>query len=183
MQNYIAILRGINVSGQKIIKMAELRDHLASLGFSNLVTYIQSGNIVFRSEAKENAVLEEMIHQNIKENYAFDVPVIVRSQKEWQAVVDRFPFNLEDYDIKRIGVVYLKSSPAQIPTEEINTYKATSDKIVYEEKEIYLYVSDGFGSSKLTNNVFERKLKMPSTTRNWKTTLKLLEMTLAATTA
>ncbi len=176
MQTYIAILRGINVSGHKIIKMAELREHLVSLGFSNLATYIQSGNIVFQSYAKENAELEELIHQNIKINYGFDVPVIVRTKTEWQSVVDKFPFNTTDYDIKRIGVVYLKEKSASIPIDEINKFKTDNDELVYEDKEIYLYMPDGFGVSKLTNNVFERKLKVSTTTRNWRTTLKLLEI-------
>ena len=176
MQTYIAILRGINVSGHKIIKMAELREHLASLGFSNLTTYIQTGNIVFQSEEKESAELEEMIHQNIKDNYGFDVPVIVRTKIEWNAVIDRFPFNLDSYDIKRIGVVYLKERATHIPTDEIDKFRAAKDELVYEDKEIYLYMPDGFGNSKLTNNVFEKKLNVSTTTRNWKTTMKLLEL-------
>ncbi len=176
MQTYIAILRGINVSGHKIIKMAELREHLASLGFSNLTTYIQTGNIVFQSNSMENSVLEEKICNNIKDNYGFDVPVIVRSQEEWQNVVDRLPFNLDENDITRVAVTYLKEKPAQIPLEEINKFKAVNDQLVFEGKEVYLHIPDGFGKSKLTLDVLERKLKVSATTRNWKTTIKLLEM-------
>lgn len=176
MKTYIAILRGINVSGHKIIKMAELRKHLASLGFSNLATYIQSGNIIFQSTSEENSVLEEKIHQNIKENYGFDVPVIVRSQEEWQKVVDRFPYSLGDHEINRLAVVYLKEKPTHTPEEEINKFRTANDEVVYADKEVYLYMPDGFGVSKLTNNVFERKLKVAATSRNWKTTIKLLEL-------
>lgn len=176
MQTYIAILRSINVSGQKIIKMAELREHLSSLGFSNLTTYIQSGNIVFQSEEKENSILESEIQQNIKVNYGFDVPVIVRTKDEWQKVVDDFPFNTEECDVTRLGFTFLKNKPAHIPVEEINKFKAVNDELVYDDKEIYLHIPDGFGKSKLTINVIERKLKVSATTRNWKTTQKLLEM-------
>lgn len=174
MQTYIAILRGINVSGQKIIKMAELREHLASLGFHNLTTYIQSGNIVFQCDKEENSLLEDKIQQNIKINYGFDVPVIVRSLSEWQMIVDKFPFNFKECDITRLGVTFLKNKPAHIPLEEINKFKAENDELVYEDKEIYLHIPDGFGKSKLTVNVIERKLKVSATTRNWKTTIKLL---------
>ncbi len=176
MQIYIAILRGINVSGQKIIKMAELRDHLSSLGFANLTTYIQSGNIVFQTESEKNYLLEDKIHQNIKKNYGFEVPVIVRSQAEWKRIIDRFPFNIEECDINRLGFTFLKDKPAHIPEEEIDKFKAVNDELVFEEKEIYLHIPDGFGKSKLTVNVLERKLNVSATTRNWKTTQKLLEM-------
>lgn len=174
MQTYIAILRGINVSGQKIIKMAELRDHLSSLGFINLTTYIQSGNIVFQTKQEENPILEEKIHQNIKKNYGFDVPVIVRSLTEWQKVVSKFPYNNEDNDINRLAVTFLKEKPTPNLHEEIDKFKAPNDEIVYDDIEIYLHIPNGFGKSKLTNNVFERKLKVSATTRNWKTTIKLL---------
>lgn len=176
MQTYIAILRGINVSGQKIIKMAELREHLSSLGLTNLSTYIQSGNIVFQSNAEENVVLEDKIHKNIKANYGFDVPVIVRSKQEWQLIIDRFPFNIKHCDVTRLGFTFLKNKPAHFPLEEIAKFKAAKDEVVYEDKEIYLHIPDGFGKSKLTVNVLERKLKVSATTRNWKTTQKLLEM-------
>ena len=176
MQTYIAILRGINVSGQKIIKMAELRDHLAMLDFKNLTTYIQSGNIVFQSEILENNKLEEKIHENIKKKYGFDVPVIVRSLEEWQKVVDGFPFKTEDCDINRLAFTFLKNKPAQVPVEEIAKFKAVNDEVVYADKEIYLHIPDGFGKSKLTNNILERKLKVTATTRNWKSTQKLLEI-------
>jgi len=176
MQTYIAILRGINVSGQKIIKMAELRDHLSSLGFTNLTTYIQSGNIVFQYDAKGNSVLENKIHQNIKANYGFDVPIIVRTKEEWQKVVDNFPYNIDELDIKRIAVTFLKEEPSQFQEDEFDKFKTLNDEMVYIGKEIYLHIPDGFGKSKLTNNIMERKLKVSATTRNWKTTQKLLEM-------
>ena len=176
MQTYIAILRGINVSGQKIIKMAELREHLASLDYANLTTYIQSGNIVFQSELTENTILETRIHDKIKEVYGFEVPVIVRTKEEWQKVVDEFPFNLNEVDVKRIGITFLKEKPSQLQEEEFEKYKALDDEISFGSKEIYLHIPDGFGNSKLTNNVFEKKLNVAATTRNWNTTQKLLGM-------
>jgi uncharacterized protein (DUF1697 family) len=176
MQTYIAILRGINVSGHKIIKMAELRDHLASLGFSNLATYIQSGNIVFQAKTESNSVLEEKIHQIIKDNFGFDVPVIVRTLQEWEQVVKQFPFNMEETDIRCVGVSFLKEEPTHFEQADYEKYKAAEDEIVISKKEIYLLIPDGFGNSKLTINVFEKKLKVAATTRNWNSTVKLLAM-------
>ncbi len=112
MQTYIALLRGINVSGQKRMKMADLRTHLASLGFSNLTTYIQSGNIVFQTKPKENEVLEALIQENILANYGFKVPVLVRSLPQWEEVVSQLPFNLTTADSSKIFVFFLHRAPA-----------------------------------------------------------------------
>lgn len=176
MQTYIAILRGINVSGHKIIKMAELREQLSSLHFSNLATYIQSGNIVFQSKEEKASILEEKIHLLIKNQYGFDVPVIVRTQQEWKEVVSAFPFNLEEVDTKHIGFIFLKEKPKKFVPSDYEKFKATEDNIVYNGKEIYLHIPGGFGPSKLANNIFEQKLGVSATTRNWNTTLKLLAM-------
>ena len=175
MQTYIAILRGINVSGQKLIKMDKLREALASLGFSNLATYIQSGNVVFQAATEDNLTLAQKIHNRIEEIFGFDVPVIVRTQGEWQQVVDCFPFEGKT-ELNRLMITFLEEKPAHIPKEEIDSLKASKDEVVYGEKEIYLYVPDGYGKSKLDNNTLERKLKVRATTRNWKTTLTLLKM-------
>lgn len=175
MQTYIAILRGINVSGQKKIKMDELREALASLGFSNLATYIQSGNVVFQATPEDGLSLAQKIHECIEEAFGFDVPVLVRSLEEWQGVVDRFPFKGIE-ELNRLMVTFLEEKPAHIPVEEIDALKASKDEVVYGEREVYLYVPDGYGKSKLDNNTLERKLKVRATTRNWKTTLTLLEM-------
>ncbi|MCB0494539.1 MAG: DUF1697 domain-containing protein [Cyclobacteriaceae bacterium] len=175
MQTYIAILRGINVSGQKLIKMDKLREALASLGFSNLATYIQSGNVVFQAANEDNLTLAQKIHNRIEKIFGFDVPVLVRSLDEWQQVVDNFPFEGIE-EMNRLLVTFLEEKPAYIPKEEIDTLKASKDEVVYGEQEVYLYVPDGYGNSKLDNNTLERKLKVRATTRNWKTTLTLLEM-------
>lgn len=175
MQAYIAILRGINVSGQKKIKMDELREALASLGFSNLTTYIQSGNVVFQATPEDNLVLAQKIHNRIEESFGFDVPVLVRSIDEWQQVVDNFPFKGIE-ELNRLLVTFLEEKPTRVPKEDIDALKASRDQVVYGEKEIYLYVPDGYGNSKLNNNTLERKLNVRATTRNWKTTLTLLQM-------
>lgn len=175
MQTYIAILRGINVSGQKIIKMAELREQLSALGFSNLTTYIQSGNVIFKSIKKPNLELENSIQQKIKEAFGFDVPVIVRSIEDWQKVVDAFPFK-KGLEPIRLLITFLKSEPENIPYEEIDKLKAKDDEIEIGQKEIYLYVPNGYGKTKLNNTTLERKLNVTATTRNWKTISTLLNM-------
>ena len=101
---YIALLRGVNVSGQKKIKMAELRKHLAELSFQNIQTYIQSGNIIFQSSAKnlDKSVYEQKIAAKIKEKYGFDVPVLVLTTAELEDAISNHPYsNRPENDRKR----------------------------------------------------------------------------------
>ena len=114
MNNYIALLRGINVSGQKLIKMAELREHLADLPFENIKTYIQSGNIVFKSGIDSKPELEALIHSMIKEKYGFEVPTLVKTPKDFTDALEKNPFKQEESeDPKRLYLTFLSSKPEQ----------------------------------------------------------------------
>jgi uncharacterized protein (DUF1697 family) len=167
---YIAILRGINVSGSKKLPMAELRTLLAKLDFQKVQTYIQSGNVVFASDEKNQEKLGEQISEAIKKQYDYDVPVLVKTIAEWKTAMANNPFT--DKDISKQGITFL----ATIPTVTDFEIDSKDDEFKIINSEVYLYCPNGFGRSKLTNNLFERKLKTQATTRNWKTIHKLLEM-------
>ncbi len=167
---YIAILRGINVSGSKKLPMAELRALLSNLGFENVQTYIQSGNVVFKSEEKDQKKLESQISEAIKKQYDYDVPVFVITISQWKIAMAKNPFIEED--ISKQAITFL----ATIPTETTFEIESKGDQYKIIDSEVYLYCLNGFGRSKLNNNLFERKLKTQATTRNWRTIHKLLEM-------
>lgn len=167
---YIAILRGINVSGSKKLPMAELRTLLAKLDFQKVQTYIQSGNVVFTSDEKNQEKLGEQISEAIKKQYDYDVPVLVKTIAEWKTAMANNPFT--DKDISKQAITFL----ATTPTETDFDIDSKDDEFKIINSEVYLYCPNGFGRSKLTNNLFERKLKTQATTRNWKTIHKLLEM-------
>jgi uncharacterized protein (DUF1697 family) len=167
---YIAILRGINVSGSKKLPMAELRDLLSNLNLSNVKTYIQSGNAVFTSNEKGQKKLENQISEAIKKKYDYDVPVLVKTIEQWKKAMANNPFTAED--ISKQAITFL----ASIPEETTIDIDSKDDQFQIIASEVYLYCPNGFGRSKLTNNLFERKLKTQATTRNWKTINKLLEM-------
>ncbi|AXG69990.1 hypothetical protein KORDIASMS9_02219 [Kordia sp. SMS9] len=167
---YIAILRGINVSGSKKLPMAELRILLSKLGFENVQTYIQSGNVVFKSEEKDQKKLERQISEGIKKQYDYDVPVLIKTIAQWKTAMANNPFTKED--ISKQAITFLATTPT-VTDFDIDS-KGDEFKII--NTEVYLYCPNGFGRSKLTNNLFERKLKTQATTRNWKTIHKLLEM-------
>ena len=165
MPTNISMLRGINVSGQKIIKMEALKNLYASLNFKNVKTYIQSGNVIFECRETSPEILKKKIENKIKEKFGFDVVVFIRTKKELQKIIENNPFKNED----GLYVTFLTSVPSFVPTEEINKIKSSSEKFVVSGKEIYFFCPNGYGKTKLSNNFFEKKLKVSATTRNWKT--------------
>ena len=175
MTTYISMLRGINVSGQKKIAMAELKKLYESLGFKNVQTYIQSGNVIFEYSDANLSKLISKIEKKIKEYFGFDVLVLIRTKDEFQKLIENTPFSKKDNN--KLHVTFLSSIPTDSPIEEINKVKYKSEEFFISGKEIYLFCPNGYGKSKLSNNFFERKLKLSATTRNWKTITKLLEIT------
>jgi uncharacterized protein (DUF1697 family) len=178
MQNYIAILRGINVSGQKKILMEDLRDLLKEMKLQDAKTYIQSGNIVFKSEGKlSNEKLAAKIESGIKKKFGFDVPVIVRSEAEWKKAMASNPF-LKDKKAnpERMYITFLSAAPEKKLADDLRSFSSQPDQFHIAGSEIFLHCPVSYGETKLSNNFFEKKLKVKATTRNWKTVNALLEM-------
>ncbi len=178
MKKQIALLRGINVSGQKLIKMEALRESMKNLGLKDVSTYIQSGNVLFVSDDSQS-VLQQKISAKIMDDFGFEVSVIVVAPDELEIAVAENPFaseTPEDSTQPYIGFL------SDIPTEE--NLKALSDTDFGKDrwavigKRIYLWYADSAGNTKLSNAVIERKLKVVSTARNWKTTKKLIALSL-----
>jgi len=175
MQQYIVLLRGINVGGHRKIKMADLRQLLADVGYSTVQTYIQSGNILLTWEGKDVDLLVQNLTTLIKEQYGFAVPVIVRTVPTMRAVLSRHPYS--DQEPAKLLVTFLSKLPLTEKIAAIETdFISSTDKFKIIGQEIYLYCPNGYGKSKLTNDFWERKLAVQATTRNWKTTNKLVAM-------
>ncbi len=175
MESKVAILRGINVGGKRKILMADLRTFCEKLGFKDVKTYIQSGNVVFKSE-KDSVYLEDSLEKTIKKEYGFDVPVIVRSWDELKNSVNNNPFYKDNIDISHLYLTFLKTNANDDKVKLVKETKCEPDKFVISNKDIYIYCEGKYHKSKLTNNFYENKLKVGATTRNWKTVLKLLEL-------
>ena len=150
--------------------MIELRSLLNELGFQNVQTYIQSGNIILESDKSKSEICE-IIKEGVKAKFDYDVPVIIRTIPEWKKAIENYPFPLENEKI--VGFTFLDRK-SEITEIEINNLGEDQFKI--ENYVVYFYCPNGFGKSKITNNLFERKLKVTATTRNLRTTLKLLEL-------
>ncbi len=178
---YVALLRGINVSGHKKIKMADLTLLLTELGFTEVSTYIQSGNIVFLASEQQQDELEIIIKEAIKTQYSFDVPVIVLNKEQFRLVHDNIPlkqFNVSDIveEGSRVGISFLSKQPTPEASDKLLSYVIEPEKLIITHKTVYLHCPQGFGKTKLSNNFFENKLKVSATTRNWKTVVKINQM-------
>jgi uncharacterized protein (DUF1697 family) len=178
MKTYICLLRGINVSGHKIIKMATLRDSFESLGFENITTYIQSGNIVFKSSENGIKELQKIIHQMLLNDYGFDITVIVLRSQELKKASENNPFEKDSTkDPKKFYVVFLQEQPPQENIEKLSEVDYSPEEFVIDDKIIYFYAANGAHKAKMNNILFEKKLMVKATSRNWRTVQKLLEMT------
>ncbi|WP_303318260.1 DUF1697 domain-containing protein [Flavivirga abyssicola] len=174
MKTYIALLRGINVSGQKKIPMAELRDLLTNSGLEHVQTYIQSGNVIFKSTEQDIQKLELKIHETIKMHFGFEVPILIKTPEGLQKVFDDCPFPEEKKTNSYFTLLY--TIPDKDLVKEAAKLSYPNEEFVIMNSCIYFYCSTGYGKAKYSNNFFERKLKTTSTARNYKTMLKLLEL-------
>jgi uncharacterized protein (DUF1697 family) len=175
---YISILRGINVSGQKKILMADLKLLYEQLDFQNVVTYIQSGNVIFDSELKSKAELKTKIESRIEEKYHFHVPVELRTNRDFEDIINNCPFAPVDLDKDgtKILVTFLSSKPTKANIAKTLEYVVLPEKLIIRDKEIYLHCPKGYGKSKLSNTFLENILGVKATTRNWKSVYKLHEL-------
>lgn len=177
MTVYIALLRGINVSGQKIIKMEHLRAVFEEMQFEQVRTYIQSGNVVFEAEEQDTSLLEKKIEQKIEQVYSFQVPVIVRTSRELELVVEQSPFDTTELSAnEKIYVSFLSQEPSAEAVQVLESFESDVDDFHVHGREVYILIRAGYGESLFSNNFLEKKLKVSATTRNWATVNKLIAM-------
>lgn len=157
--------------------MEDLRNLYSNLGFTKIESYIQSGNVIFQSKEKNTAKLENLISEKIKEVYDYDVPVIVLTIKELQNIIKNNPFlNRKEIDIKRIYITFLSAEPGDKLLNPIEKEKFKPDEFEFGDKAVYLYIPDSYAKTKLSNNFFEKLLTTKATTRNLRTSIKILEI-------
>lgn len=169
---YIALLRGINVGGKNKLPMADLRALCTQLGWQQVQSYIQSGNVTFESDVQQNAASD--LSSAIKENYGYKVPVLVRPQVYFQEVLNN-PFLEADASLnpKKLHVTFLEQVPLAVQVSALQSKDHKGDQWKIIKDRVYLYCANGYGRSKLTNAYLEKHLGQAATTRNWKTVYKL----------
>jgi len=170
---FIVLFRGINVGGNKIVRMELLREMLRNLGFKNVASYIQSGNVVLTSD-KPAAEVTKAIEDAFSKAFGFSSRPTVRSLAEWQRVIDEDPFAQVRNEGRQMHAVFLDEQPSEAAVEGLKAL-ASTEEMVLADGVLYLYTPDGFGRSKVAV-ALDKVLKVPLTARNWNTVLKLAEM-------
>ena len=178
---HIALLRGINVGGHKKVPMADLRALCAALGWRDVATYIQSGNVVFAARGAP-AALAAALQRAIEQRFAFAVPVIVRTAAEWLLLCDGAPFG--DAAAARPNLLHaaLAMSPAQASAAAaLQPYCGAGERVAVHRGNLWIDYCSGVARSKLTPAVLDRAVGAPVTARNWRTVQQLATMARAAT--
>ena len=171
---YVAILRGINVSGKNLIKMDALRIAMDNIGFQSIKTYIQSGNICFESNLKDNLEIAAKLKDGIEKNFQLTIPVLVFKEEEFDEIVNENPFMKQsNFDTKFMHITFLESEIDSNLIPQLVDKCSESEQLFCQGKAVYLYLPTGYGNTKLSNNFIEKKLKNLATTRNWNTSLEL----------
>ena len=173
----IAMLRGVNVGGHNLIKMEELRALCGKLKLRDVQTYVQSGNLVFRSDERDLAALAKKIESGIEKKFHFRPRVILRKVAEMRKVIARNPFaNRRGIEPNRLLVTFLAGEPSAEAREEVRAMKTDPEEMHIDGQEAYIYYPNGMARPKLSWPAVERVLKVTGTARNWNSVTKLLEM-------
>ena len=172
---HIALLRGINVGGRNKLPMTDLRALFEGAGCEDIRTYIQSGNVVFRAAPGLARGIPERIGRAIEAAYGLRVPVTTRTAAELRAMAEGNPF-LAEADPKCLHVAFLADEPEPERLAALDPDRSPPDEWRVVGREIYLHLPNGMGRTKITNAWLDRTLGTMSTARNWRTVLKLVEM-------
>jgi uncharacterized protein (DUF1697 family) len=169
---YIALLRGINVGGNRKIHMADLRELFAAAGCDDVTSYIQSGNIVFSHPSGASDRLAVDLQQRIEAGTGFDVPVVLRTAKAWEGVVASNPY--PDAEPLALHVVFLAKTPAPEAVAAFDAGRFAPEEFTVVGREVYLHLPGGIGRAKLPPAL--PLIRGVGTARNWRTVLKLAEL-------
>ena len=175
MARLIALLRAVNVGGRKL-PMAELRSLAAELGWSDVETYIQSGNMVFTAPGRTEA-LEDRLEKEIRDRFGLDVPVIVRTAAQWAGYAKANPFpEAAEAEPNALQLLVSKRPPAEGAADRLMERAEAGEIVNSAGGALWFHYPKGIARSKLTPTLIDKACGSPTTSRNWRTVLKLREM-------
>jgi uncharacterized protein (DUF1697 family) len=178
---FVALLRGINVGGQKSVKMALLAELFRSMRFTSVDTYLQSGNVVFQALAANAQLLGQMIERTLLNKLGFEVKIILRTSDEIEQLIKANPLlRTAGEQQEKLHVTFLQVAPSDTVLARFVLQKAGDEAYDIKGKEVYLYCPNGYGKTKMSNQAIEKILKIPATTRNWNTVSALFAMCTAS---
>lgn len=174
---HVALLRGINVGGKNKLPMKDLADIFVDTGCANVATYIQSGNVIFEGSAALAKKVAAGVRAEIKRRFSLTIPVVLRSGEELREVVSSNPFLSAGADPEHLHVAFLSDEPSADRVAAIDADRSPGDAFRVHSRDVFLHLPNGVAKTKLTNAFFDSKLATTSTVRNWRTILKLVELT------
>jgi uncharacterized protein (DUF1697 family) len=173
---HVALFRGINVGGNKLLPMADLAEIFHGAGASDVVTFIQSGNVVFRAAAPKAAGIATQVIAEVQKRFGFHAPILLRTHAELARIVSENPFLARSADPKKNYLAFLQDVPSAAAAAALDPNRSPPDAFELRGKDLYLHFPNGVGKTKLTNDYLDRTLKTVSTVRNWNTVTKLFEL-------
>ncbi len=173
---HIALLRAINVGGNNKLPMADLVALFRDLHCTEVSSYIQSGNVVYRPPASEERGMGEAVAEEIFRRFGLRVPVVTRTAEEMNSLSQSNPFLVEGEDGSCLHVAFLKDFPSSSSVASLDPQRSPPDEFRVVGREVYLRFPAGVGRTRLTNEYLDSRLKTVSTLRNWRTVLTLRDM-------
>lgn len=173
---YVALLRGINVGGNTMIKMPELKAVFEELGFKNVATYINSGNLAFEANKTAEGKLIAKIEKAVEREFGMNVQVMIRDQAAMQEVFANKPFTGEFESHKEMHVLFIKDEMPDDKQELLLARQTSDEQFVIRGREIYCHLKLGVADSLFGKGFIEKKLKVAVTARNWRTVEKISEL-------
>lgn len=176
MMKYVAFLRGINVGGKNKIKMETLREVCSAIGFENVKTYINSGNVIFETSKTDDKNLAEKIEKAIEKEFGLNIKTIVRSIEEIEEIVKNNPFKGQFENDKDLHVFFLEEVMPDEKRDLLLSNNNENEKYFVRKREIFCLLKVSVLDSLMGKDYIAKKLKVSSTARNWRTVNKILEM-------
>jgi uncharacterized protein (DUF1697 family) len=173
---HVALLRGVNVGGKNILPMKDLADMFTAAGCTDVRTYIQSGNVVFKAGRTLAPRIPDVIAQSISLRFGYTVPVVLRTADDLRDVAQDNPFLSVGVDVATLSVAFLADRPDAVRVARLDPNRSMPDVFAVRGREIYLRCPNGFAKTKLTNAYFDSVLATTSTARNWRTVLTLVTL-------
>jgi uncharacterized protein (DUF1697 family) len=176
---HVALLRGINLAGNNRLSVKQLSDVFIGVGCSSVETYIQSGNVVFVAAERLARQVPSLVTENLLKEFGLRVPVLTRSAEALHLAVGANPFLKKGADLQMLHVAFLAALPTAARVASLDPQRSPTDEFAVVGSDVFLRLPNGMARTKLSNAYLDSRLATTSTVRNWRTVLKLVEMTRA----
>jgi uncharacterized protein (DUF1697 family) len=173
---YVALLRSVNIGGYGRIKMNDLRESFTALGYDDVITYIQSGNVLFSTSSRSEKAIVDAIEGQLAEDFGDSPAVLLRTVSELRRIGAASPYAKAEADPARHHVTFLATAPPKDVLKGLQLPPSGKDELVVDGREVYVHTPRGYAETKFTGTFLERRLGVVSTTRNWNSVTKLCEL-------